>query len=111
MAPSILGAVAPPLVAWCVLMVLISVVMRPWAKTGGDNLPQEKNPAELRSALIFGAIYALIIFATAAAKNYFGGQALYGIALISGFVDVERSPCPPLGWRPHSASMWPPPGK
>ncbi|MGH8608344.1 MAG: MgtC/SapB family protein [Gammaproteobacteria bacterium] len=88
-APSILGAVAPPLVAWCLLMVMISVVMLPWAKTRGDNIPQQENPAELKSALIFGAIYALIIFATAAAKDYFGDQALYGIALVSGFVDVD----------------------
>ncbi|MGH8532537.1 MAG: MgtC/SapB family protein [Gammaproteobacteria bacterium] len=88
-APSILGAVAPPLVAWYVLMVMISVVMLPSAKTRDDNIPQQENPAELKSALIFGAIYALIIFATAAAKDYFGGQALYGIALISGFVDVD----------------------
>ncbi|MGH8605138.1 MAG: DUF4010 domain-containing protein, partial [Gammaproteobacteria bacterium] len=59
------------------------------AKTRGDDIPQQENPAELKSALIFGVIYALIIFATAAAKDYFGGRALYGIALISGFVDVD----------------------
>lgn len=88
-APNILGAVAPPLAAWCVLMMIISVVMLPWAKTRGDDMPQQANPAELKSALIFGAIYALIIFATAGAKDHFGGQALYGIAVVSGFVDVD----------------------
>ena len=88
-APGIFSAVAPPLVTWCVLMVVISVAMLPWAKTHGDDIPQQENPAELKSALIFGAIYGLIIFATAAVKDYFGGRALYGIALISGFVDVD----------------------
>ncbi|MGH8609448.1 MAG: DUF4010 domain-containing protein, partial [Gammaproteobacteria bacterium] len=78
-----------PLVAWCVLMVVISAVMLPWAKTRGDDIPQQENPAELKSALIFGVIYALVIFATAAAKDYFGDQALYGIALVSGFVAVD----------------------
>ncbi|MGH8614934.1 MAG: DUF4010 domain-containing protein [Gammaproteobacteria bacterium] len=63
--------------------------MLPWAKTSGNDIPQQENPAALKSALIFGAIYALIIFATAAAKDYFGGRALYGIALVSGFVDVD----------------------
>ncbi|MGH8645841.1 MAG: MgtC/SapB family protein [Gammaproteobacteria bacterium] len=88
-APNILGAVAPPLVAWCLLMVLMSITMLMFDKTQGDAMPEQENPAELKSALIFGAVYALIIFATAAAKDYFGGQALYGIALVSGFVDVD----------------------
>ncbi len=52
-------------------------------------MPEQENPAELKSALVFGAIYAAIIFATAAAKDYFGDQALYAVAVVSGIVDVD----------------------
>lgn len=88
-APNILGAVAPPLGALCLLMVMISIAMLMFDKTRGDAMPEQGNPAELKSALLFGAIYALIVFATAAVKERFGGQALYVIAVISGVVDVD----------------------
>ncbi|MGH8609715.1 MAG: MgtC/SapB family protein [Gammaproteobacteria bacterium] len=88
-APNILGAVAPPLGALCLLMVMISIAMLMFHKTRGDAMPKQENPAELKSALFFGAIYALIVFATAAVKERFGGQALYVIAVVSGVVDVD----------------------
>ncbi len=88
-APNILGAVAPPLGALCLLMAMISIAMLMFDKTRGDAMPEQGNPAELKSALLFGAIYALIVFATAAVKERFGGQALYVIAVISGVVDVD----------------------
>ncbi len=88
-APNILGAVAPPLGALCLLMVMISIAMLMFHKTRGDAMPKQENPAELKSALFFGAIYALIAFATAAVKERFGGQALYVIAVVSGVVDVD----------------------
>lgn len=88
-APNILGAVAPPLGVLCLLMVMISIAMLMFDKTRGDAMPEQGNPAELKSALLFGAIYALIVFATAAVKERFGGQALYVIAVISGVVDVD----------------------
>ena len=52
-------------------------------------MPEQENPAELKSALIFAAIYAAIIFATAAVKEHFGGGALYVVAVVSGLVDVD----------------------
>ncbi|MGH8628830.1 MAG: MgtC/SapB family protein [Gammaproteobacteria bacterium] len=88
-APNILGAVAPPLGALCLLMVMISIAMLMFHKTRGDAMPKQENPAELKSALFFGTIYALIVFATAAVKERFGGQALYVIAVVSGVVDVD----------------------
>ncbi len=88
-APNILGAVAPPLGALCLFMVMISIAMLMFDKTPGDAMPEQENPAGLKSALLFGAIYALIVFATAAVKERFGGQALYVVAVVSGVVDVD----------------------
>lgn len=88
-APGVLSAVVLPLAAFLVLMMVISVVMIWSVPRDGDDMPEQANPAELKSALIFGALYAAVLFATAAAKDYFGDRALYGLAAISGVVDVD----------------------
>jgi uncharacterized membrane protein (DUF4010 family) len=69
-APGILGRVAPPLGAMCVLMALISAGASFLSRGARDELPEQENSAELKSALIFGAIYAVVIFAVAAAQDY-----------------------------------------
>ncbi|HEU5101108.1 MAG TPA: DUF4010 domain-containing protein [Roseiflexaceae bacterium] len=88
-APGILGQVAPPLGAMFVLMVLISAGTYILSRGGRDEMPEQENPAELKSALIFGVIYTVVIFAVAAAKDYFGTGGLYVVALISGLTDVD----------------------
>jgi uncharacterized membrane protein (DUF4010 family) len=88
-APAIVAAVAPPLAALLVLMIAVSVAMLFAGGKLGSKMPEQENPAELKSALVFGAVYAAIVFATAAAKAYFGDQALYGVAVVSGVVDVD----------------------
>jgi uncharacterized membrane protein (DUF4010 family) len=47
------------------------------------------NPAELKPALVFGALYALIILAVAFAKGRFGTAALYPVAIVSGMTDMD----------------------
>ncbi|WP_295798234.1 MgtC/SapB family protein [uncultured Microbulbifer sp.] len=54
-----------------------------------DSMPEPGNPAELKPALIFGALYAVVLVAIAAAKEYFGNRGIYVVALISGFTDVD----------------------
>jgi uncharacterized membrane protein (DUF4010 family) len=54
-----------------------------------DQMPVQKNPAELRSAVAFGLLYAAVLMALAAAKNYVGNQALYAIAALSGLTDMD----------------------
>lgn len=88
-APGILPALLPPLLAQFLLLVAVSVAMLIFCRQNGNAMPEHENPAELKTALIFGAIYALAIFSTAAAKDYFGNEALYLVAMISGFVDID----------------------
>jgi uncharacterized membrane protein (DUF4010 family) len=47
------------------------------------------NPAELKPALLFGALYALVILAVAFVKDRFGDAGLYPVALLSGMTDVD----------------------
>lgn len=47
------------------------------------------NPSELKSALFFGGMYAVILFIVAAANHYFGDRGLYAVAAISGLTDMD----------------------
>lgn len=50
---------------------------------------EESDPAELKSALLFGALYAGVLLAVAATTHYLGGRALYLVAIVSGLTDVD----------------------
>jgi uncharacterized membrane protein (DUF4010 family) len=88
-APSVARVIAVPLGIFLALMILISLAVARRSKSDNNEMPEPGNPAELTSALVFAAIYAVITLASVAAKDYFGASALYGVALISGFVDVD----------------------
>jgi uncharacterized membrane protein (DUF4010 family) len=48
-----------------------------------------KNPFELGSAIRFGAVFAVILLVTKAAKQYFGDNGLYIASLLAGTTDVD----------------------
>lgn len=47
------------------------------------------NPAELRAAVTFGVLFALVLLAVAAAKQYFGDRGIYAVAAVSGLTDMD----------------------
>ena len=51
--------------------------------------PPQSNPAELKSALGFGALYAVILLAVAFARDRFGVAGLYAVATLSGLTDMD----------------------
>ena len=88
-ASNIVRSVVPPLAIFFCWMALISAAMYFVARRGDTKLPEPDSPAELKPALIFGALYALILLAVAATKHYFGNAGLYVVAVISGLTDVD----------------------
>jgi uncharacterized membrane protein (DUF4010 family) len=56
---------------------------------GDGKLPEAANPAELKPALIFAGLYALVIFAVALVKDRYGDRGLYPVAVISGLTDMD----------------------
>lgn len=91
-APSTLATVAPPLAALLLLMLLIGAVAYLFKKKGQnetDEIPEQQNPAQLKTALFFGAIYAGVVLATAFARDRFGEEGIYGVAIISGLADLN----------------------
>jgi uncharacterized membrane protein (DUF4010 family) len=88
-APTQARAMMPPIAAmlgWCALIALGL-----WVKVRGQraDLAEHGNPASLRVAIVFAALYALVSFAVAAAQAEFGGGALYPVAVLSGLTDMD----------------------
>jgi uncharacterized membrane protein (DUF4010 family) len=57
----------------------------------GDNLPlpQVANPTEIKTAVGFGALYALVLVLSAWLQDIAGSQGIYLLALASGLTDVD----------------------
>jgi uncharacterized membrane protein (DUF4010 family) len=88
-APSNVGALLPPLIVALLWVSGIAAAAFLFLRGQGEEMPAPGNPAELKSALIFGAIYALITLAVAAVRQYAGSAELYAVAVLSGLTDMD----------------------
>jgi len=88
-APGTLPTVAPPLAAVFLLMVILAIMVYLKRDDSHDTMPEQGNPARLKTALVFGAIYAIVTLAIAFAKDKLGDSGLYFVAVVSGLTDVD----------------------
>ena len=58
------------------------------SKSGPENL-QIKNPLELSAAFLFGAMFVALLAASHYVTAHFGRGGIYGLAAITGAVDVD----------------------
>jgi len=94
---AIVGVVAPEAAPLCAgpLTVLAGLGLTPvlgswfWRRINLQTIPAQKNPAQLGSALMFGALYVGILFALAAARHYWADQGLYLVAGLAGLADLD----------------------
>lgn len=54
-----------------------------------ESMPEQKNPTQMQSALVFAMLYGLVLLGLAAAKSYLGGEGLYLVAFLSGLTDMD----------------------
>jgi uncharacterized membrane protein (DUF4010 family) len=88
-APARFLAMVSPFVAMLLACALISLALYFPGRKHAAKIPEQKNPAELKPALLFGALYAFVLLVVAAAKQYFGSAGLYIVAVISGLTDLD----------------------
>jgi uncharacterized membrane protein (DUF4010 family) len=88
-APGFLPVAARPLGVMLVGLAILSGGLWFFIRRQPAHLPQQSNPSELKPALIFGGLYALVVLAVAAAQEYFGTNGLYVVAVISGLTDMD----------------------
>lgn len=89
-APELLPRLLPILGGGLALGLLATAYR--WHKTARGTelpIPQIRNPTEIRAALIFGGVYAAVLFLTAWLSDYFGSGGVYAVALLSGLTDVD----------------------
>jgi uncharacterized membrane protein (DUF4010 family) len=88
-APTRFTAMASPFVGMLLVCALIGLALYFPGRKHAAKMPEQKNPAELKPALLFGALYAFVLLVVAAAKQYFGSAGLYLVAVISGLTDLD----------------------
>jgi uncharacterized membrane protein (DUF4010 family) len=88
-APRSFAALAPPLAIMLGLSALLAVGA--WLVSRGRKAEPltPGNPAEMKSALAFGVLYALVLLAVAFARDRFGTAGLYVVAGVSGLTDMD----------------------
>jgi uncharacterized membrane protein (DUF4010 family) len=88
-APAHFRQIVPPLAAMLAVSVVIGVALYFHTRDHHATMPEHGNPADLRTAMLFGGMYALIVFVVAATKAEFGEQGLYVVAVLSGLTDMD----------------------
>ncbi len=91
-APEMLTSVAPPLLILALASSLAVLAIWRWWPRETAEMPKLDNPTQLRSAIVLGLTYAVVIVALAAVREWLGQshmQAMYGIAGLSGLTDVD----------------------
>jgi uncharacterized membrane protein (DUF4010 family) len=88
-APSLFWAMLEPLGAMLGAATVITGVF--WLLTSRETVavPEQTNPSELKPALIFAFVFAVVQLGVAAAKQHFGSRGLYALAFVSGLPDLD----------------------
>ena len=88
-APTFWSQAALPLTILLLLLTAASLVLWLRNRREQNEMLSQENPTELKSALLFGVIYAVVLFVVAAVKERYGNRGLYLVAGVSGLTDVD----------------------
>ncbi len=86
---SLLPAAAWPIGAMLAASVLAAGVIFLRQRDEDGHTPAQQNPTELRSAVVFAVLFALVLLAVEFAREKFGGAGVYAVAMISGVHDMD----------------------
>ena len=87
--PTVLGHLGPFLGAAAVGGVIAIALLARSAKSKGAQESGLSNPFQLREAIRFGIIFAIVLLVVEAARRYGGGWGIAVASLLAGFVDVD----------------------
>ncbi|MFM2166178.1 MAG: hypothetical protein RIS79_549 [Verrucomicrobiota bacterium] len=88
-APSHMEELLPPLFAMIAWFGLIAAAAHRLSEKQGGGHGEESPPSELKSAVLFGLLYAVVLLVVATAREHFGNFGLYAAAAISGLTDMD----------------------
>ncbi len=78
-----------PLIAELLVMIILTGIFSIQQQKGDFKMQEQKNPADLKNAVMFGLLYAIIRFLSAAANDKFGNEGLYVVSILSGLTDMD----------------------
>lgn len=89
-APGVLAVTAGPLGAMLVLTALIAGALYVFGIGSRElEVEDQQPPSELKAAVVFGLLYAVVLVAVAFAEDRLGQRGLYGVAALSGLTDLD----------------------
>ncbi len=88
-APTLLGHLIWPAAAYLTLFLLLVGALLIRFEQSEVQEVKTGNPAELSTALVFAAVYSVVVFASAAVSDRYGETMLYPVAVLSGLTDVD----------------------
>jgi uncharacterized membrane protein (DUF4010 family) len=88
-APTSFRQIAVPLAAELAVMIFLVTLLFFRHRNEANEMPEQGNPAQLKSAVTFALLYAAVRFITAAVQTEFGNEALYIVSIVSGLTDMD----------------------
>jgi len=88
-ARSAFTVMAPPLAVLLAVAAGMAGLLWLVVRQQPAEVPDPGNPTELRSALLFGFLYAAVLLAVAAAKEHWQGSGLWVVSVLSGLTDMD----------------------
>ncbi len=88
-ARGLLVELIPPFTVVFAFLFAISALLFYRMQQAQTQPPVHSNPSQLKPAMIFGALYAVVLLLVAFVDDQFGDQAIYIAATISGLTDVD----------------------
>ncbi len=79
----------PPLALMMVWMIAVTAGCWLLLRNRLGSHAEQSPPSEMKGAIFFGLLYALVLLAVAVAKERFGQAGLYAVAAISGLTDMD----------------------
>jgi len=86
---SFLVTLGPPVLVMLALTLVPGLILWLRSRAQPTIMPSQGNPSELTAAIVFGVMYAVVLFALAAAKSFLGSQGLYAVAGLSGLTEMD----------------------
>ncbi len=87
--PAVLESTVLPLGAVGVIFATFALVAYGANRGELGELLERETPSDLRAAIVFGLLYAVILLLVSAAKQEFGDTGLYVVAALSGLTDMD----------------------
>lgn len=89
--PEKLGQIIPPFVVLFLFMALIAAFLfyTIHREVDGDGRLEPENPAQFKTALIFGLLYGVILLSVEFVKSRFGSSGLYVVSVLGGLANKD----------------------